>query len=550
MATALPLGRTVAAFSRPGRERVFAETAVGPVGGRDAMTKRIVIVGGGTAGWLSAAYLARALPGPPHVGGWTITLVESAEIPTIGVGEGSFPTLRSTIATLGRSEAEFMRASDATFKQGVRFAGWAGGATPGHTSDDYFHPFNLPLGGDAPGLLPFWLDSARDPARPAYADAVTAQERVIRAGKGPKRAQDADFGGPMNYAYHFDAAKLALWLRDVAAAHGVERVEATIAAVDRTAGGDIASLTPLEGEPIAGDFFLDCSGFRALLIGETLDAPFHDVGDVLFNDRAVAMQVPTQADAPIAPFTLATAHDAGWIWDIGLSTRRGTGCVYSSRHMSDDAAQAAIRKYNGVDLPTRLLRFRTGYRTQQWIGNTVAIGLSAGFFEPLELTGIMLVEVAARMLADMLAGPLDQAALAGAARSFNRQMTARFAATVEFLKLHYCVSQRRDTPYWRDNADPASWPEGLRDKLAQWRHRLPSRFDFVIDHETFLPPSWAFILHGLGYATDAGRGSLAAQPEQARDAIAAFGKIRQAGLQAAANLPDHRSLVQHYHRNH
>ncbi|WP_010186230.1 tryptophan halogenase family protein [Sphingomonas sp. PAMC 26605] len=513
------------------------------------MARRIVIVGGGTAGWLSAAYLSRALPRPPHAHGWTIALVESADIPTIGVGEGSFPTLRSTIATLGRSEAEFIRASDATFKQGVRFAGWAGRATPGHAEDDYFHPFNLPLGGDTPGLLPFWLDSANDPGRPAYADAVTAQERVIRAGKGPKRPQDPDFGGPMNYAYHFDAAKLASWLRDVATANGVERIEATIASVERGANGDIVAVTPADGAPIAGDFFLDCSGFRALLIGETLAAPFQDIGDILFNDRAIAMQVPSEPDTPIAPYTLATAHDAGWIWDIGLSSRRGTGCVYSSRHMSDDAAETVIRTYNGVDLPTRRLQFRTGYRTQQWIGNTVAIGLSAGFFEPLESTGIMLVEVAARMVADMLAGPVDHAALAGAARSFNRQMTARFAAIVEFLKLHYCVSQRRDTAYWRDNADPASWPEGLRDKLAQWRHRLPSRFDFVVDHETFLPPSWAFILHGLGYPTDAGRGILGTKPDDARDAIAAFGRIRQAGLQAAAQLPDHRSLVLHYHRN-
>jgi len=513
------------------------------------MARRIVIVGGGTAGWLSAAYLARALPRPPRADGWAITLVESADIPTIGVGEGSFPTLRSTIATLGRSEAEFIRASDATFKQGVRFTGWAGGATPGHADDDYFHPFNLPLGGDTPGLLPFWLDSAGDPARPSFADAVTTQERVIRAGKGPKRPQDPDFGGPMNYAYHFDAAKLALWLRDVATANGVERIEATIASVQRGANGDIASVTPADGAPIEGDIFVDCSGFRALLIGETLDAPFRDLGDILFNDRAIAMQVPSAPDAPIAPYTLATAHDAGWIWDIGLPNRRGTGCVYSSRHMSDDAAEAVIRRYNGVDIPTRLLRFRTGYRERQWIGNTVAIGLSAGFFEPLESTGIMLIEVAARMVADMIAGPLDPGALAGAARTFNRQMTARFAAIVEFLKLHYCVSQRTDTPYWRDNVDPASWPEGLRDKLAQWRHRLPSRFDFVVDHETFLPPSWAFILHGLGYRTEAGRGALATMPQEARDAIATFGKIRQAGLQAAAQLPDHRSLVMHYHRN-
>ena len=516
--------------------------------------KRIVIVGGGTAGWLTAAYLSRNLPGAQEPNGWAITLVESPDIGTIGVGEGSFPTLRSTLATLGRSEAEFLRASHATFKQGVRFVGWAGGATPGSDgADDYFHPFNLPFGGDAPGLLPYWLDSAADPRRPSYADAVTAQERVIRTGRAPKRAQDPDFGGPMNYAYHFDAARLAVFLRDVATANGVERIEATITTVERNKQGDIASVTPDGDAPsIAGDFFVDCSGFRALLIGDALGARFKRVEDILFNDRAIALQIPHERpDAPVAPYTLATAHEAGWIWDIGLVDRRGTGCVYSSRHMSDDEAEAVIRRYAGPaekGLNTRRLQFRTGYREQQWIGNCMAIGLSAGFFEPLESTGIMLIEVAARMLADMLRGPVDRAAIEGAARNFNRQMPARFDAIVEFLKLHYAVSRRADTAYWRDNRNPASWPEGLRDKIAQWRCRLPSRFDFVVDHETFLPPSWAFILHGLGFETEAGMGALTASASQAAEAMAAFGKVRQASAQAVEALPDHRALLDHYHR--
>lgn len=516
--------------------------------------KRIVIVGGGTAGWLTAAYLSRNLPGAGQPDGWAITLVESPDIGTIGVGEGSFPTLRSTLATLGRSEAEFLRASHATFKQGVRFVNWAGGPTPGSNgADDYFHPFNLPLGGDTPGLLPYWLDSASDPARPSYADAVTTQERAIRAGRAPKRAQDADFGGPMNYAYHFDAARLAAFLRDVATSNGVERIEATIATVQRSEQGDIASVTPTDGgAPISGDFFVDCSGFRALLIGDALGARFKSVEDVLFNDRAIALQIPhDRPDAPVAPYTLATAHGGGWIWDIGLIDRRGTGCVYSSRHMSDDEAEAEIRRYAGPaakDLSTRRLQFRTGYREQQWIGNCMAIGLSAGFFEPLESTGIMLIEVAARMLAEMLNGPVDRAAIEGAARNFNRQMPARFDAIVEFLKLHYAVSRRTDTAYWRDNTDPASWPEGLRDKIAQWRRRLPSRFDFVVDHETFLPPSWAFILHGLGFETQAGAGAFANMPSLAQQAVSTFGQIRQASAQAVAGLPDHRALLDHYHR--
>jgi len=508
-------------------------------------TRRIIIVGGGTAGWLTAAYLSRSLAKPG--GGTRITLVESPDIPIIGVGEGSFPTLRSTLSKLGVSEGAFCKAADATLKQGVRFTGWAGRPTPGHNGDDYMHVFDLPYGGDTPGLLPAWLATAGS-NRPAYADSVTAQERVMRAGLAPKRPGDPDFEAPFNYAYHFDAPKLAGFLRGVAVANGVERIVATIAEVRRAEDGDIAAVVPQDGgEAITGDLFIDCTGFSARLIGETLGSRFTPVDDVLFNDRALALQIPyDRRDAPIASYTHATAHGGGWIWDIGLSERRGTGCVYSSRHMSDDEAERVLRAYAGAQsegATPRLLKFRTGYRETQWIGNCVAVGLSAGFFEPLESTGIMLIEVAARMISEFAANT-DKASLAAAARSYNKLMPARFAAIVEFLKLHYAISHRRDTAYWRDNTDPATWPDGLADKLAQWRRRLPSRFDFVVDHESFLPPSWQYILYGVGFDTP-----VPAVDTRALDAAsAAFGKVRNAQQQAVRALPDHRTLVRHFHQ--
>ncbi|MBU3077739.1 tryptophan halogenase family protein [Sphingomonas quercus] len=507
------------------------------------MNRRIVIVGGGTAGWLTAAWLIRTL-GPA---GWAVTVVESADIGIIGVGEGTFPTIRDTLAAIGADERRFLKEADASFKQGVRFVDWAGGPTPGSPADDYFHPFNLPYGGDEPGLLPYWIKAEGEARRPSYADAVTAQGHVIRAGRAPKRAEDPAFAGPMNYAYHFDAARFAAYLRDTAIGHGVERIEATIGEVRRAPDGTIAAVVPTDGRAaVAGDFFVDCSGFRALLIGDTLASPFASCGGVLFNDRALAIQVPhAAADTPIRPYTLATAHEAGWTWDIGLGARRGIGYVYSSRHSDDEAAERVLRAYvgKGADgLSVRQLRFATGYRERQWVGNCAAIGLAAGFFEPLESTGIMLIEIAARMLGDFLAAPaLDAGAMAAASRQFNQLMAARFAAIVEFLKLHYCISGRRDTAYWRDNTDPATWPEGLRDKLAQWRHRPPSRFDFVVDHETFLSASWRFILYGMGFRTDPAA-TLAVTPADA-DAGAAFIRVRQAADQAVAALPSHRALL-------
>ncbi len=511
------------------------------------MTRRIVIVGGGTAGWLTAAYLVRTLA----PAGWSIALVESAAIGIIGVGEGTFPTIRDTLAAIGIDEREFLRKADGSFKQGVRFAGWTGRATPGAAADDYFHPFNLPYGGDE-GLLPYWIKADGEANRPAYADAVTAQGHVVRAGRAPKRAGDPGFSGPMNYAYHFDAARFADFLRDVATANGVERIEATIGEVRRRPDGGIASVLPDDGrDAIAGDFFVDCSGFRALLIGKTLDVSFRSVGDTLFNDRALAIQVPHAGPGEaIRPYTLATAHEAGWTWDIGLGARRGIGYVYSSRHSSDEAAERTLRAYlggAGKAIAVRQLRFESGYRETQWVGNCAAVGLAAGFFEPLESTGIMLIEVAARMLGDFLGAPaLDDAGMAAAGRQYNRLMAGRFAAIVEFLKLHYGISQRRDTAYWRDNTDPASFPEGLRDKLAQWRHRPPSRFDFVVDHETFLPASWQFILYGMGFRTDPQ--TVGALHRDDAEAGKAFLRVFDAARQAVANLPPHRQLLEELRR--
>jgi glycine/D-amino acid oxidase-like deaminating enzyme len=497
--------------------------------------QRIVILGGGTAGWLAAALLSRKL-GPRA----SITLVESAEIGTIGVGEGTFPTIRTTLASLGVREADFMTASDATFKQGVMFDGWKSGA------DSYFHPFNLPYGGSDPGLLPYWLAQKGD--RSSYADAVTAQERVARAGLGPKRQDDPDFGGPMNYAYHFDAVRFAGFLRGVATANGVQRVEATISDVDLHEDGDIAALRLPDDRRLEGDFFLDCSGFGSRLIGRELGARFVGVGDVLFNDRALAIQVPYYApETPIRPYTLATAQPSGWTWDIGLNARRGIGYVYSSSHSSDDEAADVLRLYldkqQGEIVP-RQLRFETGYREQQWIGNCAAVGLSAGFFEPLESTGISLIEYSLLLLVEMI-GTRDRDAREGASRRFNMLMRERFERIIDFLKLHYCITQRTDTAYWRDNADAASIPQTLLDRLAQWHERPPGRFDFDLDRETFLPASYQYILYGMGFGTTA---TDLTSDANAAAAQAAFGKVREAASGALRHLPDHRTLLNHLAR--
>ncbi|HEX4598145.1 MAG TPA: tryptophan halogenase family protein [Burkholderiaceae bacterium] len=503
--------------------------------------RSVLIVGGGTAGWLTAAFLARAL-GTASGAGVKVTLVESSEIGIIGVGEGTFPSLKGTLATVGIDEAHFLRESTATFKQGIKFVHWVRPkGTPG--ADHYFHPFSLPSqkpGG--PELLPYWLLGAAGPGV-AFAQAATLQKRVADASHAPKRVGDADFLGPLNYAYHFDAARFAALLCEHAKSLGVGHVLANVERVELDGSGAIASVVTRERGALTADLYVDCSGFRAALIGAALGSPFRNINDILFVDRAVAMQVPYQRpDAPIASYTISTAQEAGWTWDIGLHRRRGIGYVYSSRYTDDARAEAVLRSYIGPaceGLNPRLLKLNVGYRATQWVKNCVAVGLSAGFLEPLESSGIGLIETAAYLIAYLFPFNGD---FAPAARLFNELMRSRFERIVDFVKMHYCLTQRTDTAFWADNADPRSVPDTLKEKLAMWRCRPPHRLDFVTDLEMYLPSSWQFVLYGMEFHTDLDP-ARACYPrfEEARHE---FHMIRQVSERAVADLPTHRALVE------
>jgi len=500
--------------------------------------QRILIVGGGTAGWLTAAFLAKTLG--TAGGGPRVTLVESAEIGIVGVGEGTFPSIRGTLAAIGLDEARFIRECDATFKQGVKFVDWAD--APGTPHNHYFHPFNAPSQRPgAPELLPYWLLGEGRPR--AFADAVSMQQCVADAARAPKRAGDADFAGPMNYAYHFDAGKLAALLATHAKSLGVAHVVDTVERIELDERGRIGAVVGRASGALTADLYVDCTGFRAALIGATLGSQARRLDDVLFVDRALALQVPyPAADAPIPSYTISTAHEAGWTWDIGLQQRRGIGYVYSSRHTSDERAERVLRDYIGPaaeGLAPRALKLDVGYRERTWIGNCVAVGLSAGFLEPLESSGIGLIEFGAYLVGYLLPSVED---LDVAAAAFNEMMTARFERIVDFLKLHYAITRRTDTAFWRDNADPSSWPATLRDKLALWRSRPPHRLDFVADLEMYPSSSWQYVLYGMGYPTDLS-GRRAGWP-RVEDARREFEMIPQVAQRALQDLPDHRALVQ------
>jgi tryptophan 7-halogenase len=439
--------------------------------------RSLVILGGGTAGWMTAAALARFAP---HL---AVTLVESEAIGTVGVGEATIPQIHLFNAALGLDEAEFLRETRGSFKLGIEFAGWT------RDGESYMHAFGGI--GRAAGLLPFqhyWLRAKKlGFAKPLVRySANELAARTMRVQHGPRAA-----GSPeLPYAYHFDAALYAAFLRRYAEARGATRVEGKVASVERHGeSGDIAALL-LEGERrIAGDFFIDCSGFRGLLIEGECAAGFEDWSRWLPCDRALA--VPCASGGDFTPYTRSTARRAGWQWRIPLQHRIGNGYVYSSAHISDEEAAATLlANLDGApEADPRPLRFTTGMRRRHWVGNCLAIGLSAGFLEPLESTSIHLGQSAiSRFLAVLPAGRPDPATVAW----FNAQAEFEWSRVRDFIILHYWANARRGEPFW-DERRGMALPETLQAKIAQWQ---ASGFIHREHEELFTEVGWFQVFAG------------------------------------------------------
>lgn len=512
----------------------------------DHIIRHIVIVGGGSAGWLTAGVLAADhMAASPA--GLAITLIESPDVPPIGVGEGTWPSMRDTLARIGVSESDFFRSCDAAFKQGSLFRRW----TDGSEQDYYFHPFSLPHGhGDAP-LAERWLQRHSDTP---FADLVSHQPHLCAQGRAPKQAATPEFAAVANYGYHLDAGKFGAFLRRHCTEKlGVRWVPDHVTGIAAHDNGDVAGLHTREHGLVEGDLFVDCTGMQSLLLGKHYGVPLLSQKHVLFNDTALAVQVPyAREDSLIASQTTSTAQSCGWIWDIGLPTRRGIGHVYSSAHTSDANAEQQLRAYvrasgGPEDMPTpRKLTFQPGYRERFWHANVVAIGLSAGFIEPLEASALALVELSATMLSDDM--PATRAQVDIVARRFNDAFTYRWERVIEFLKLHYVLSRREDTDYWRDNRSAASMPERLGELLALWRHRPPSRLDFHRLDEVFPSASYQYILYGMGFRTAAStRASWHGQQAEAADEC--FRQTAALTARMLGALPGNRELIEHIHRH-
>lgn len=459
--------------------------------------KSIVILGGGSAGWLAAGVIAAE-----HGDGLRITLIESPDVPAIGVGEGTWPTMRETLRKMGVSENDFFVECDASFKQGSKFIGWRTGAP----SDFYYHPFSLPQGFFEVDSAPYWQARA---SSTSFADAVCAQGPVCEHGLAPKQASTPEYAAVVNYAYHLDAVKFGRFLRKHCTQKlGVTHVVDHVSGVNTSADGFIESLQTQQHGDLAADLFIDCSGGASVLLGGHFQEPFISRQSVLFNDRALAVQVPyADSEQPIASVTLATAQRAGWVWDIGLPTRRGVGYVYSSAHSSDLQAEEDLRAYieptmgkrGAAAAEFRQIKINPGHRATFWQKNCVAVGMSAGFIEPLEASALALVELSAAMIRDDM--PANRAVMAITAKRFNERFRYRWDRIIDFLKLHYVLSERRDSAYWRDHLDTTSIPERLQELLSLWRYRSPSRLDFVQVEEIFPAASYQYVLYGMGFKT-------------------------------------------------
>lgn len=452
----------------------------------------VVILGGGTAGWMAAMLFNQRWGGA----GTRVTLIESKEIGIIGVGEGSTPQLKHFFDIMGLAEAEWMPRCNATYKTGIEFVGWSD--KPGY--ERYFHPFPTALDGHTvPQFFHHALLRRNGRDVPAHPDLWFVPTALAHGRKAPLPPPNFPFD--TSYGYHFDSYLVGDYLREVATGFGVERIEATIADVELV-GGDIAALVANDGRRIAGDFFVDASGFRAALIEGALGEPHISFAENLFNDSAVVMPTPVPAEGPEVA-TRATALSAGWAWHIPLTNRSGNGYVYSSRYITAEQAEAELRAHLGVgpEVEARHLKMRVGRVERSWVRNCLAIGLAQGFIEPLEATALHIVMATVEGFLDRV----DEGGMTEKVRAqFNDRIAWRYEGIRDYIVCHYRAAQRRDTQYWRDATSHDRLSDELKAIFTAWftGQDVAAEVRRLNIEGCYSPISWHCLLAGYGNFPD------------------------------------------------
>jgi 2-polyprenyl-6-methoxyphenol hydroxylase-like FAD-dependent oxidoreductase len=493
--------------------------------------RRVVIVGGGTAGWMTALILARSLLDR----GVQITLLESPVVGIIGVGEGSTPWLRGFFDSLGIEEAEWMPACHATYKCGITFEGWS--TKPGF--EKYFHPFASMLDNLTMRQFVHNVEARINGANVhAHPDRFFIATRLAANRRAPKSSEAFPFD--IWHGYHFDAVLLGQFLQRKAVERGVRYQSCHVTHATLSADGAIESVSTQEGETIAADLFVDCSGFAGLLIDKALHTPFVSFASNLFNDAAVAL--PTPIDAAIPSETVSTALKHGWAWKIPLTSRFGNGYVYSTQFCTPEEAETELRQHLGLmqaDVPARHLRMKIGRVTQHWNKNCLAVGLSQGFIEPLEATALLFIQQTATTFVDFLErGECDEA---GHAR-FNQRVNEHFEGIRDYIVTHYKTNSRTDTEYWRANAANLNLSDDLKKLYSLWmggKSIAPGVGQQVIG-KGYPVFSWYALMAGMGIFPDPQE----LHPPTAQDARYNLAEIDNLLERSASNYPPHGSALE------
>jgi tryptophan halogenase len=507
--------------------------------------KSIIIAGGGTAGWMTAAYLHKALGEKVQV-----TLIESATISTIGVGEATFSTIKLFFDFLGLDEREWMPECNGAYKLGIKFVNWNA------ERQSFYHPFQRYESVNGFPIVEWWLklkthltaydyscftvpalcDMQRSPRYPGGTVYDSRVEDMFTLEREFQECVLGDLKMQYPYGYHFNANLLAKFLRRYATQNGVNQILDNISDVKLAEDGSIASVTTKEHGDIKGDLFIDCTGFRGLLLNKALGEPFVPFAESLLCDRAIAVQLPRDnATDGINPYTSATGLSAGWVWNIPLYGRDGTGYVYSSAFISPDDAEKELREHLGSasdSLSALHIKMRIGRSRNSWVKNCVAIGLASGFVEPLESTGIFFIQ---HGIEELVANFPDKSFDAELRNSYNKAVADCIDGVRDFLILHYCASSRCDTPFWKATGHELVIPADLKERLKLWKTRLPNSRNINLNYHGFEAYSYSVMLLGLGYRPKHSLRTLDHMVDE--KALVMFRAIRERAVHLCRTLP-------------
>jgi tryptophan halogenase len=467
----------------------------------DKQIASITIVGGGSSGWMTALYLNKLYNHSDQ--NVEITLIESPNIPTIGVGEATVHSVRNYFAAMGLDEKELLRETNATLKTGIMFRNWMKPNTDG-SMHEYFHSFEQQNIARTIDISSAWVVDKRF-EKERYDEAVSVSAHLIKKGLSPKNANSRPYEGVVPYGYHLDAIKMANFMAKKGAQAGIKHVKSMVKDID-VEGENITAVHTEQGS-FTADLFVDCTGFKGFLINKVKDKKenWQSFEDALPCNKAVAIQIEYPEQQKPKSYTEATALSNGWVWQIDLVNRRGTGYVYDGNRITAQQAEEELLAYHGIDAndsENKVLRkvhldMHIGCVKEFWVGNCVAIGLSGRFIEPLESTGLHLINASARLLGTHLSGKNTPQSVRD---SFNKIMNGTYDDLKQFIVLHYCLTNRDDTEFWQHVADTAKYCDGLEEKIAIWKHKICEYMDLAGGYITmFSDENYRAVLYGMDH---------------------------------------------------